>query len=217
MDCYRSSSSPAGKIRLCASGKRMSSLKFDFHTVCSDCRGLDCDLEMCCIECADISDVAMSEYVSHKFSLKCKHLAKRKFKAPLPPSVVVHEPVVVAGDQPLAKPASPCVSPVLVTSASDAVAKNQSDIVSQVTSMFASFTESLEARFSSVDQRFSLVISSSASNSHSRVDFSCQDAISNRSFAAPAPVAVHFEHPPDRAPSVAYSDDLGTALGGRPL
>ena len=76
-------------------------------------------------------------------------MAKRKLKAPLSPSVVVHEPVVVAGDQP---PASLCVSLALVTSASDVVAENQSDIVSQVKSMFASFAESLEARFSSVDQ-----------------------------------------------------------------
>ena len=77
------------------------------------------------------------------------------------------------------------------------------------------FAESLEAKFSSIDYHFSHVISSSASpDSHSRVDVSCQDAISNRSVAAPTPVAVHSEHPPDRSPFASYSDDLGTTLGG---
>ena len=75
--------------------------------------------------------------------------------------------------------------------------------------------QSLEARFSSVDQHFSQVISSSASTDiHSRVDVSCQDAITNRSLTTPTPVAVRSEHPPDRAPSASYSDDLGTTLGG---
>ena len=77
MDSDRSSSfSPAGKIRRCACGKRMSGVKFDFHAVCSDCRGLDCDLETRFIVCADISDVAMSDYVSHKLYLKWKLWAK---------------------------------------------------------------------------------------------------------------------------------------------
>ena len=101
---------------------------------------------------------------------------KRNLKAPLPPSVVV------VGDPP---PASPCASPLLVTSASDSVAENQSDIessiVSRFKSTFASFAaESLEARSSSLNQHFSQVISSFAStNSHSKIDVSCQDAITN--------------------------------------
>ena len=87
--------------------------------------------------------------------------------------------------------------------------------MSQVKSVFANFAESLEARFSLIDHRFSQVISRSASSdSHSRVDVSCQDAITNHSRAAPTPVAVRFEHPSDRAPSTSYSDDLGTILGG---
>ena len=60
--------------------------------------------------------------------------------------------------------------------------------MSQVKSMFTSFAESLEARCSSVDQRFSQVISSSASDNQDRVDVSCQDTISNCSFAAPTPM-----------------------------
>ena len=129
MDSDRSSLSlPAGKIRRCACGKGMSGLKFDFHTVYSNCQGLDYDLETCCVECADISDVAMSDYVSHKLSLKRKLLTKHKLKAPLPPSVDVHEPVVVVGDLPLAEPSSPGVSPALVTSTSDSIDENQSGI-----------------------------------------------------------------------------------------
>ena len=158
----------------------------------------------------------MTDYVAHKLRLKCKLFAKRKLKAPLPPSVVVHKPVVVAGDQPPAKPASPCFLPTIVTYAPDSVAMNQSslDVVSQVMSLFASFAESSEAKFSSIDQRFIQVISCSASNISDRVNVICQDVVSNHSLAAPTPVAVHHEHPPGRAPSVSYSDNLGTILGG---
>ena len=74
-DCS-SLSSPASKICRCFCGKRMSSLKFDFHTVCIECRGVDCDLETRCIECTDISDVAISDYVNHKLSLKKKLLSQ---------------------------------------------------------------------------------------------------------------------------------------------
>ena len=161
----------------------MSNLKFDFHTVCTDCRGLDCDLETRCIECTDISDVAMSDYVSHNLSLKKKLLAKHKLKAPFAPSTVVPDPVIVAGDPPLAELASPSTSPVLVTSASDASATEnlsgvESAIVSQVQSMFASFAKSLEDRFSSIDEHFSQVISSSSSEViNSRDNVSCQDAL----------------------------------------
>ena len=73
--------------------------------------------------------------------------------------------------------------------------------------MFARFAESLEARFSSLDQHFSQVISSSASkDSDASVDVNCQNAITNPSFLAPFPVAVRSEHPPDRTPSASYSD-----------
>ena len=79
MDSNRSSlSSPAAKIRRCTCGKRTSSLKFDFPTVCSDCRGIDCDMESRCIECTDVSDLIMQDYVSYKLSLKHNLLAKRK-------------------------------------------------------------------------------------------------------------------------------------------
>ena len=79
--------------------------------------------------------------------------------------------------------------------------------------MFASFAESLEARFSSIDRGFSWVIPTSASVTHSS-DVSCQEVNFNHSLSAPSPVAVRTEHLPDRGPSTSYSDDLGTTLGG---
>ena len=38
--------------------------------------------------------------------------------------------------------------------------------------------------------------------------------VANHSFTTPAPVAVCFEHAPDKAPFVSYAGDLGTTLGG---
>ena len=207
MNSDRSSSLLASKICRCSCGKRMSCLKFDFHIVYSDCRGVDCDMQTRCIECADISDVIMQDYVSDKLSSKGKLLARRKHKAPAPPSMVVHEPKALGGDAPPAEPAAPSVSPI-VTIVSDAV---KSAVVGQVKLMFA-FQESLETKFNQIDNRFSQISSSSASlNQDSNV--SCQDAI-NRSFSAPSPVAMRSEHPPDRGPSAPYSDSLGSSPGG---
>ena len=202
-----SSASPASKIRRCSCGKRMSCLKFDFHTVCSECRGVDCDLQTRCIECTDVDDVTMQDYVSHQLSLERKLLAKCKRKAPNLASVVMHEPEVLGGDTPPAKPATPSVSPV-VTSSSNS---SQSAIVDQVKLMFASFLESVEARFTDIDM-FSQISSSSASHVQDS-NVSCQYA-NNRSFPAPPPVAVRSEHPPDRGPYLPYSDGLGSSLGG---
>ena len=38
--------------------------------------------------------------------------------------------------------------------------------------------------------------------------------VANRSFTAPAPVAVHSEHTSDKAPFLSHAGDLGTTLGG---
>ena len=209
MDSNRSSSSlPAGKIRRCTCGKRMSILKFNFHTVCSGCRGLDCDMETRCIECTDVSDLIMQDCMSHKLSLKSKLLANCKLKESLPPLMAVHEPEALAGDAPPVELDSPSVSSV-VTTASDFV---QSDVVGQVKSMIANFAESLEARFSQIDRRFSQVNPSSASFTQDS-NVSCQD-VDNRSLSALSPVAVRSGHPPDKGPSVPYSDGLGSSLGG---
>ena len=45
----------------------------------------------------------------------------------------------------------------------------------------------------------------------SRDNVSCQDVL-NHSLTAPSPVAMRTEHPPDRAPSASYTDNLGTTL-----
>ena len=117
----------------------------------------------------------MQDYVFHKLSLKRKLLAKHKHKAPLPPSMVVHEPEALDGDAPQAELAMPPVSPV-VTTASDI---SQSAVVDQVKLMFAPFQESLEARFGQINNRFGQISSSSASlNQDSNA--SCQD-VDNRS------------------------------------
>ena len=64
--------------------------------------------------------------------------------------------------------------------------------------MFASFVKSLEGRFSSIDECFSQVLSSSPSKViASRDNVSFQDVL-NCSFTAPSPVAVPTEHLPDR-------------------
>ena len=83
--------------------------------------------------------------------------------------------------------------------------------------MFANFAKSLEGRFSSIDERFSQVLSGSSSKVHdSRDNVSRQDLL-NRSFTAPSPVAMRSEHSPDRALSASSTGDLGTTLGGRTL
>ena len=49
-----------------------------------------------------------------------------------------------------------------------------------------------------------LSLNSSSKVSDSRVDVSCHDTLTNRSFSAPSPVAVRTEHLLDRAPSAMY-------------
>ena len=89
----------------------------------------------------------------------------------------------------------------------------RSEIVTQVQSFLASFAKSLGGRFSKIDERFSQVMPSSSSEvTNERIDVN-QDVI-NRSLAAPSPVAVRTEHPPDKAPFALYSDGLGLIVGG---
>ena len=149
----------------------MSCLKFDFHTVCSDC-----DLKTRCIKCIDVDDSTVQDYVSHKLSLKRRLLAKRKHKAPIQTCMVMTEPEVFDGDVPPATPVSPVVTTVV---SSDPVPQ----LVNQVKLMFYSFKESLEARFASIGHRFSQISASSASPV-SLSNISCQDAIKH-SFCSP--------------------------------
>ena len=60
----------------------MSTYKLDFHAVCVQCRGVDCDFTIRRIECTDIASDKIFEYVAHKLSLKKKLESKCKLKAP---------------------------------------------------------------------------------------------------------------------------------------
>ena len=62
-DCS-SSALLTGTVCSCTCGKRMSALKFDFHTVCFDCKGVECDLKTRCFECTDVDNSHLQEYVS---------------------------------------------------------------------------------------------------------------------------------------------------------
>ena len=55
---------------------RMSSLKHDLHTVCSQCREVVCSVTTCCDECHAWSIDTMTDYLKHKKSLATK--SKRK-------------------------------------------------------------------------------------------------------------------------------------------
>ena len=66
MDSNRSCGSFASlavKIRRCRCGRRMSSLTRDFHTVCVDCRDFDFDVNNRFIECTDVDDSVMTDYI----------------------------------------------------------------------------------------------------------------------------------------------------------
>ena len=67
---YSSTTPPAGKIRRCSCGRRMSSLQHDFHSTCVVCRGVDCDTDHTCPECKDVGDLVMTKNVVHKMSFQ---------------------------------------------------------------------------------------------------------------------------------------------------
>ena len=79
--------------------------------------------------------------------------------------------------------------------------------------LFLTTLQSLEARFTSIDRKFSQVISSSASDVTFTRDNVSQDVL-NHSVSAPTSVAVRSENAPDRAPSASYTGNLGTTQGG---
>ena len=201
--------------------ERMSSYKFDFHTVCVQCRGVDCDLNSRCIECTDVTTDRMSEYLAHKLSLKKKLISKRRLKTPSQSPVMDVAPAVSAVEPSPAEPVvaiAPAVDlvdpPVSVATVQESPSHSDRDIISHVESLFQSFSKSLEVRFSSIDERFRQVISSSSSNANdNRPVVSSQD-VTNPSFTAPSPVAVRDEHLPARAPYAPYSDGLGKSYEG---
>ena len=167
----------------------MSALRFDFHTVCVDCRWVDCDVTTRCIECTDVDDTHMTDTVSHRLGLKRLLLAKHKRKSSARASKVKVEPS--------------SNSPV-VTSAPDS-----SPIIDQVRLMLESFCDSMEA---SLVARFNQV--SSCSASPVKISDVSSQVVTNVSFPAPSPVAMHLEQAPDRGPCAPYPGGLGHSLGG---
>ena len=136
MDSDRSSSSfPAGKIRTCLRGKRMSSTKYDFHTVCVVCRGLDCDMTVSCIECTDVSGDKMSRYLAHKVSLKSKLKSRQKQKALSQSASTDVAPATAAVATAEVTVASGVTSPVAVTTVSALTSDSNKEVISHVESL----------------------------------------------------------------------------------
>ena len=134
----------------------MSSYKFDFHTVCVQCRVVHCDLTVHCIECTDIASDKMSKNVAHKLSLKKKLESKHKLKALSQSPVVDVAPAVSVAEQSPAEAVvtvAPAVdTPISVVTVQESPAVSNSNVISHV-ELFQSFAKSLEARFSSIDRR----------------------------------------------------------------
>ena len=74
-------SSKGYKTRRCsACNKRMSSLLFDRHTICSDCWGRLCGFDLKCSECEVWDESFFYAYVQHSRSLKIKRESKNRLR-----------------------------------------------------------------------------------------------------------------------------------------
>ena len=105
--------------------RRMSSSKFDKHSICFSCKPIKCDVSNRCSECADWSPSEIEDYLKHRRSLESKSKCAK------------------TGDSAL-----PSVSPTLVMSASDSqprveldLREIQSRVQADVKSLFANFIE----------------------------------------------------------------------------
>ena len=72
--------------------RRMNSLKYDTHTLCTQCRDVNCNNSNRCDECRDWSAGVMSAYLQHKRSL-----ATKRSKKPAAATSVSSQPAVTAG------------------------------------------------------------------------------------------------------------------------
>ena len=138
-----SSSSPAldsAAHRSCSKcSRRMSSYKYDKHTLCLHCRDVLCSVDLRCRECSSWSTEMMQDYLKHQKSLVSK--GKKKSSVTTPTSSA---PSVL----PSATPASPAVSdsvapptPTLTSLASDQSIKDY------VHSVLASFFSQPASQF----------------------------------------------------------------------
>ena len=65
-------------IRSCSCCKRrISTAKFDAHSVCLDCRNVVCDLQVRCDECKTWSEEQMNDYIKHRKLLMSKSKSKK--------------------------------------------------------------------------------------------------------------------------------------------
>ena len=62
--------------------RRMSSIKYDKHTLCISCRDVTCSLDLHCVECTAWSTDEMAEYLRHRKSLVSKGMKKSLVSTP---------------------------------------------------------------------------------------------------------------------------------------
>ena len=75
--------------------RRMSSLKFDKHSLCVACRDVKCSVEVRCSECRSWSKDFMIGYVKHQHSLVSKGKKEVTTSSPsVPVAAVTTAPVV---------------------------------------------------------------------------------------------------------------------------
>ena len=85
--------------------RRMSSLKYDRHSICLQCRDVECSLDVRCSECSSWSSDFMQDYLKHKKSLISKRKKKPVSSAPSSsPSVSLAVSTVASVGSPIALP-----------------------------------------------------------------------------------------------------------------
>ena len=89
---------PSGKICRCPCGRRLSSLSYEHHSICSFCSGFDSTIDSRCEECLLISDEQFQLYFKHQKSLKSKVLSRQRSRSCLhsadTPLPLANDPVV---------------------------------------------------------------------------------------------------------------------------
>ena len=167
----------------------MSTLTYDFHSICVNYHGIDCDFDHRCEECADIADDVMTDYVKQRY--------KSKSKDPLLSASSVDGLVIVSNPPSSVELLPGSLDPPSVSEDIQSKVNAKLSIVkNEMTNQFRSFFDELarvEVKFSSINQKLSQVISSSSHDVVEQNVFTSQD-VTNRSLSAPPLVAVRFEH-----------------------